>query len=139
MSVEAMKLALDALEVVPIPPAKGRRALEAAMDALRHAIEQAEEQEPVAWMFQHEETGRMHYVSNDGIHSPESFLSMNPSCKFVCALYTRLPQREWVGLTEPEIEAIVNAHTTDDHGYNIRCNGHGVASAVEAKLREKNT
>jgi len=42
LQVEAMKLALEALEVVPIPPAKGRRALEAAMETLRQAIEQVE-------------------------------------------------------------------------------------------------
>ena len=45
------------------------------------------EQEPVAWMFQHDETGRMNYVSNDGIHDPTMFLKMNPRYALVCPLY----------------------------------------------------
>ncbi len=53
----------------------------------------AESQEPVAWMFQHDETGRMNYVSNDGIHNPTVFLEMNPRYAFVCPLYTHPPQR----------------------------------------------
>ena len=44
------------------------------------------EQEPVAWMFQHDETGRMNYVSNDGIHDPNMFLGMNPRYALVCPL-----------------------------------------------------
>ena len=52
------------------------------------------EQEPVAWMFQHEETGRMNYVSNDGIHNPAMFLEMNPRYALVCPLYTTPPQRK---------------------------------------------
>ena len=51
------------------------------------------EQEPVAWMFQHDETGRMNYVSNDGIHNPTMFLEMNPRYALVCPLYTSPPQR----------------------------------------------
>ena len=64
---------------------------------------QFEAQEPVAWMFQHEETGRMNYVSNDGIHDPTMFLKMNPRYALVCPLYTTPPQRTWVGLTDEEI------------------------------------
>jgi hypothetical protein len=43
--------------------------------------------EPVAWMFQHEETGRMSYVSNDGMNTPALFLNMNPRYTMVCVLY----------------------------------------------------
>ena len=57
------------------------------------------EQEPVAWMFQHDETGRMNYVSNDGIHDPTMFLGMNPRYALVCPLYTTPPQIE-VGCAE---------------------------------------
>jgi hypothetical protein len=46
------------------------------------------EQEPVAWMFQHGETGRMSFVSNDGMNNPELFLAMNPRYALVCALVT---------------------------------------------------
>jgi hypothetical protein len=41
----------------------------------------------VAWMFQHEETGRMSYVSNDGMNTPALFLKMNPRYTLVCVLY----------------------------------------------------
>jgi hypothetical protein len=52
------------------------------------------EQEPVAWMFQHDETGRMTYVSNDGLHDTTIFLEMNPRYALVCSLYTTPPQRK---------------------------------------------
>lgn len=45
-------------------------------------------QEPVAWMFQHGETGRMSFVSNDKMNNPELFLKMNPRYALVCALVT---------------------------------------------------
>jgi hypothetical protein len=69
------------------------------------------EQEPVAWMFQHEETGRMTYVSNDGIHDPTIFLETNPRYALVCPLYTTPPQRTWVGLTDEEIKSCWNWET----------------------------
>ena len=40
------------------------------------------------------------------------------------------PQRQ--PLTDAEIDKIVDAHTTDDEGYDIWCNGQGVARATEA-------
>ena len=45
--------------------------------------------EPVAWVFQHEETGRMSYVSNDGMNTPALFLNMNPRYTMVCTLYNK--------------------------------------------------
>jgi hypothetical protein len=39
-------------------------------------------------MFQHGETGRMSFVSNDGMNNPELFLKMNPRYALVCALVT---------------------------------------------------
>ena len=97
MSIEAMKLALDALESTHVHPLNDAQQYQKevdAMEALVKAIEQAEKKQPVAWMFQHEETNRMNYVSNDGMHTPEAFLGMNPRYKFVCALYITPPQRE---------------------------------------------
>ena len=44
----------------------------------------------------------------------------------------------WRGLTDEERAVIVEANTTDDYGYDIWCNGDGVARAIEAKLKEKN-
>ena len=45
-------------------------------------------------------------------------------------LYASPPQRQ--PLTDAEIDEIVYAHTTDDEGYDIWCNGQGVARAIEA-------
>ena len=60
-------------------------------------------------------------------------------------LYTAPPaQRTWVnattwrGLTDEERAVIIEANTTDDHGYDIWCDVIGVALAIEAKLKEKN-
>jgi hypothetical protein len=50
----------------------------------------------------------------------------------------RASRKEWVGLTDEEIELIVDKHTTDESGYDIWCDGHGVAKEVETALREKN-
>jgi hypothetical protein len=46
---------------------------------------------------------------------------------------------EWVGLTDEEVKKIVDKNTSDDYGYDIWCNGKGVARDVEDKLKEKNT
>ena len=72
-----------------------------AITILLKALEQLE-QEPVAWMFQHSETGRMNYVSNDGMNTPDLFLKTNLRYALVCPLYTTAPQRPWVGLTEED-------------------------------------
>ena len=96
----------------------------------------AQTQEPVAWMFQHDETGRMNYVSNDGIHNPTMFLEMNPRYALVCPLYTTPPQRTWVGLSDEdkhEIELRAGI-TEDDDGYIVS----QVFKLTEAKLKEKN-
>ena len=89
---EALKMALEALEADELDMVddgsgnmvfRKEQALAAIKEALAHP-----EQEPVAWMFQHDETGRMNYVSNDGIHDPTMFLGMNPRYALVCPLYT---------------------------------------------------
>ena len=90
----------------------------------------AQTQEPVAWMFQHDETGRMNYVSNDGIHNPTMFLEINPRYAVVCPLYTTPPQRTWVGLTIEEIASCCRESTTTQLSFY---------NAIEAKLKEKNT
>ena len=80
MTQEALKLALEALERF-----EGNKKLwPEAITAIKEAL--ARTQEPVAWMFQHDETGRMNYVSNDGIHNPTMFLEMNPRYALVCPL-----------------------------------------------------
>ena len=100
---EALKLGLKALEgFIPYLPLKNEaqcNRYDKALTAIKEAL--AQEQEPVAWMFQHDETGRMNYVSNDGIHNPAMFLEMNPRYALVCPLYTIPPQPK-----EPEQEPV---------------------------------
>lgn len=113
---KVLELALEALSpdpyksewVVQQDISKAITAIKEALanEALEKMAENARElgldyepaQEPVAWMFQHNETGRMSYVSNDGLHNPTTFIEMNPRYALVCPLYTTPPQRTWVGL-----------------------------------------
>jgi len=106
-------------------------ALRDAIQILRAALEQPE-QEPVAWMFQHEETGRMNYVSNDGYNATGHFLEMNPRYALVCALYTHPPRREWRGLTDTERAAV--QHESFKRGLSPL----EFMELHEAKLKEKN-
>jgi len=77
-----------------------------AQSALIAEMAAQEEQEPVAWMFQHGETGRMSFVSNDGMNNPELFLAMNPRYALVCALVTPpAAQRTLVELTDDDLIA----------------------------------
>jgi hypothetical protein len=89
-------------------------------------------QEPVAWMFQHGETGRMSFVSNDGMNNPELFLAMNPRYALVCALVTPpSAQRTWVGLTNDEVNNFAA-------GCHLGSSVQGAIYKAEAKLKEKN-
>lgn len=42
--------------------------------------------EPLAWLFQHDETGRMVICPNDGVNTVESFAKANPRLLYVAAL-----------------------------------------------------
>lgn len=106
--------------------------LSAEVERLREALAQPE-QEPVAWMFQHDETGRMNYVSNDGMHTPELFLKANPQYALVCSLYTTPPQRPWQGLTNEDWEQI---HDKKDTALDTFQQG---AVWAADQLKEKNT
>jgi hypothetical protein len=52
-------------------------------------------------------------------------------------LWPLCTKREWVGLTDAEIDKIVDAHTYDDFGYEIWTDGKALAQAIEAALKEK--
>jgi hypothetical protein len=133
MTKEALKLALEALELANYYVADycNGYTIEEIDDAITAIKEALAQPEPVAWMFQHDETGRMNYVSNDGIHNPAMFLEMNPRYALVCPLYTTLPQRTWVGLTEDELSDVLDA----THGKEW----WDLLKVFEAKLKEKNT
>jgi hypothetical protein len=121
MSIEIMKQALAKfkhLREIGID-AEYKVELLPEIKALRQAIEQAEKQEPVAWMVRDQVDG-CRYPS--ALKNPAS--SINGESK---PLYTAPPKREWVGLTCLEI-----SH------YNSRLSGSGVAEEIEAKLKERN-
>jgi hypothetical protein len=141
--IDAMKQALEAFNQIdmagirynekPVECVGRLRAI--AIDAatgLRQAIEQAEKQEPVAWM----------WLQNG---NPVNAFVMKPQIDekyweergFTNApLYTAPPRKEWVGLTDFEINKITNSPQPVDEtssGYVLP-----FAKAIQAKLKEKN-
>ena len=127
MSIEAMKQALEALDRCGSENYSLERE---AIESLRQAIEQAEKQEPVAWI-EHEWSGtglrHLHFERREASLRDEV---VNP---IWTPLYTTpQPQREWVGLTDEEIE-IVSGDYTESEGFK-----HGARWALD-RLKEKNT
>jgi hypothetical protein len=118
---------------------------------------------PEVWMFQHDETGRVTCILNDGINTPELFLEMNPRyaligspnslkrqpltdeqiediaaktmfpINFARAIEAQVYKREWVGLTFDEKN---NARYITDWKTDYMA---AVIEYIEAKLKEKNT
>ena len=92
--------------------------MNATIPALRQALAQPE-QEPVAWVY----NGILHEFD------PSEFATSE-----VKPLYTAPPKREWVGLTDEEIEKCkINGGLP--HAINWRLS----VKVMEAKLKEKNT
>jgi hypothetical protein len=134
MSIEAMKQALDLLEVC-----NGAEIVEGVIiytdkeiTALRQAIEQAEKQEPVAGkrleLVGHADLGINNiYIFNDyGEEVPEG------RTPIYAGYTTPQPQREWVGLTQEDID-IAFDDTQEGGGFNE------FARAIEQTLKRKNT
>lgn len=93
-------------------------AYEGELRELRKALAQPE-QEPVAWVY----NGILHEFD------PSEFATSE-----VKPLYTAPPKREWVGLTDEEIEECkINGGLP--HAINWRLS----VKVMEAKLKEKNT
>jgi len=137
MSIEIMKQALEAMEYADAclkkqltTKTKHEYAQDLLMDAgvaLRQAIEQAEKQETHSWYSaEHDEwmtnkTRKEHEALNSYTHKVGGF---------DLPLYTTpQPQREWVGLTDEEVDYIADEYSTLQ----------GAIRAIEAKLRSKNT
>ena len=117
---EAMKMALAKLEhlwEIGID-AEYKVELLPEIEALRQALAQPE-QEPVAWMVRDQVDG-CRYPS--ALKNPVG--SINGESQ---PLYTAPPLKEWVGLTDDEIEHLRN----DQPWWMVR--------DIEAKLKEKNT
>lgn len=113
MSIQTMKLALEALE----NPWKAKpEGVANAITALRQAIEQAEKQEPVA------------HWSDCAVHSEPAY----PKGECDCGGYAP-PQHQWVGLTEDEAKKI---ETIMIYGNWTRFQ---IIQHIEAQLKDKNT
>ena len=129
---QAAQQALEAFEYA----STGNRRPKIINEALarEHAMRGGSEQqaEPVAWMFQHDETGRMNYVSNDGMHTPDLFLKTNLRYALVCPLYAAPHQRPWVGLTDGDWGWVA-----DRKGTSLDTFDQGAAWA-QARLQERN-
>ena len=90
---------------------------QAAREALRAALEQPAQDEPVATIF-------------------EGFVAKwNLPATFTGVLYTRPQAREWVGLTDEEIDQVTYVQWSSDPIYAAY---RAYARAIEAKLKEKN-
>ena len=133
MSREAMKLALEALELY-----QSKSSVQMFDDAVK-ALRQALETEPLEYWNAVEG-----WVKIDEVH--EHFDAVGCGTIYKSAgegrspLYTAPPKREWVGLTADEIwkcnkasGSAVEFHICYEHQ-----NVEDFAEAIEAKLKEKN-
>ena len=135
---QAAQMALEAFEYA----STGNRRPKIINEALarEHAMRDArlnagwgseQQAEPVAWMFEHSETGRINYVSNDGM-TPELFLKTNLRYALVCPLYAAPPQRPWVDLTDEDWGWVADKKET-----SLDTFAHGAAWAAD-QLKENN-
>jgi hypothetical protein len=136
MSIEIMKQWLKALEHSHANEPIWKTPHREAIISLRQAIEQAEKQEPVNWS-----------VFNSGAEVASGltfseawdYLTPERLAREWCAVCvvdqsnmptTPQPQREWVGLTEEDKEAIYEKYVSSPQSF---------MEITEAKLKEKNT
>ena len=121
---ELMQQALEALELhAEQYPHMQKGYTVDAITALRQALET--EQEPVAWI---SEGGD---VSRSKRYMDEMGFKCNP-------LYTA-PPKQWVGLTDEEIQDLSYLSQKIDEGNEAWFDRCGFARAVEQALKEKNT
>ena len=116
---EALKLALEYVDLVPDDRYNAEHIdREALVTAIKEALAQPE-QEPFMASYEFKQYG--YYKDGKGTLKLGNIPATQP------------PQRTWVGLTDDERESIANA--------TIRIHGQewAYATAIEAKLKEKNT
>jgi hypothetical protein len=134
MSIEAMKQALEVLEQYDEPDLDMHFQ---AVTALRQAIEQAEKQEPVGYLFD--------FTCDDELVKDWFVLLDYPtvwekSAHNIRPLYTVL-QREWVGLTDDDLDQLdcLALEYVVPGDCAIDCTSiRKYARAIETKLKEKN-
>lgn len=97
-------------------------------ERVRAALTAQPEQEPVAHLWQHSETGRTRIVM------PGQIITADATWHVVGSLYLTPPRREWVGLTDEEIRKLCDENFIAFGAYAV-----DFISTIEAKLKEKNT
>ena len=149
---EIMQMALDALELECRDLSGNKIDLVApAIKALRDRLAQPEpwvkthcggkpnyttapEPKPVAWMFQHSETGNVTFLDN--LTMAKLFGEKNVRWGEAIPLYTAPQKREWVGLTDEEIGGLTVFDGLTHIEVPILAD---YIRVIEARLREKNT
>jgi len=127
MSIEAMKQALEIIKNMrsgygdDYPTEKERKTI----TALRQAIEEAEKQEPVAWIQEDRIVPELGYDCTMTREHPKE-LGYTP-------LYTAPPRKEWVGLDD---EDWMNVPDFQKEGCELDA---AIYDWIEARLKEKNT
>lgn len=133
MTIEVMKQALEDMacmrDMVGHP--ENLEFIGNAITALRQAIEQAEKQEPVAKVILTETLGlpTMQWLD----------LTRQFDFKGGEFLYTSPPRKEWVGLTDQDVQSLEDKHLMSGIEFDGESGYWAVYRAIEAKLKEKNT
>ena len=112
MSIEAMKQALEALEHANAGDPRWKGSIKMAKENLRQAIEQAVKEKADFEDF----VAKVQAVEKE-------------ACEII--------NREWVGLTDEDIDDIWDLHC-DEVGDARQEDAMNIANAIEAKLKEKN-
>ena len=96
-------------------------------------------QEPIGYLFQHEETGLTTVVDVQQVEW--CFEKNNPRHQKIGPVYTTPPaaQQPWVGLTDEEIDEVTDAQWANNGNKPIYAAHRAYARAIEAKLKELNT
>ena len=135
MSIEAMKQALEALEIweqmYPMSSASAYRL--PAITSLHQAITDAEKQEPVAYLSNKRQRLNIEL-------KPQTFVEIPTVTDWEMPLYMKPQQRTWIGLTDEEFEQLlIDAKFTRSDLLMIGACVEDICNMVEAKLKEKNT
>jgi hypothetical protein len=126
MSREAMQMALEALELYQSKSSV--QMFDDAVKALHQALET--EQKPVAWRYKYPD-GFWRFSNGERVNGSDSIKSQ--------ALYTAPPRKQWVGLTDEEIQDLGYLSEKFDASNSEWFDRWGFARAIEAKIKEKNT
>ena len=150
MSIEAMKLALEALDCICSPlHVREITKVGNAMKAIKEALAEPEQESDdltIAYM-----TG-FHAGKNTPQRKPEQEPVTNGIIRTLVSIdkdgietwkhepfYTAPPQREWVGLTGPEVVEAYRSVSEKEWAIGGLDDARVFFCAIEAKLREKNT